>query len=406
MADVRVRLTERRVGGAMPLVGFRLFFPAAALQAIVAMLLWIGWLAGELSIPSHLTALDWHRHELLVGFAGAVIAGFLLTAMPNWTGRAALAGQPLLALFVLWLAGRLSLAFSASLPLFFAVALDIAFPFVLVVLLATAITRGAGRRNLAVLAVVSAFALANIGFHVEILGGGSGAVGSRATLASLLLLVLVMGGRVVPAFTGNWLKGHGEKVLPAASRLLDTIAIALTVLALVLWTLSAAVGVVPRGLLAAVLGGAGIANFLRLARWRGYRTFAEPLVAVMHVAWLFGALGFLLLASSVMRPDLVRESIALHMWSVGCVSLMCLAIMTRASLGHAGHPLHADRAIMLLYIALVSSVLLRVAAGFGLGGLFGLELGALAWCLAWGGFVVRYRFLLVDTWREAPARID
>lgn len=399
-----IRLVEPRPSGPPPLVGFRLFFPIAALHAALAMLLWIAWLGHGLSIPTHLAPLDWHRHEMLVGFTGAVIAGFLLTAMPSWTGRTPMSGAPLLALCGLWLAGRLGVAFSTMTGAALAAVLDSAFPLVLTALVGVAIGQGAGKRNLVVFAAVGVFAIANLGFHIETLEGGAALASSRAMLGALVLLVLVMGGRVVPAFTRNWLKGRNASRLPPPPAPIDTIALAVSVLAIALWTAQAATPSLASGALVAALSAAGVLNLYRLTRWHGHRTFTEPLVAILHLAWLFVALAFLVLALAITVPGVVAESSAMHLWSVGGVSVMCLAIMTRASLGHGEKPLRADVPITLLYVALASSAILRFVAGWGVGGRLLLELAAFAWCAAWIGFLLRYRFLLLETWRVPPAR--
>ena len=203
------------------------------------------------------------------------------------------------------------------------------------------------------------------------------------------MLIVLMGGRIIPSFTRNWLARRGPGRLPAPFDRFDVAAMAVSGVALASWV------VLPDTLLTALLAAAGCGlNGARLYRWAGERTAAEPLVLILHVAYAFIPLGFLLLALGILTPELVARTGALHGWTAGAIGLMTLAVMTRASLGHLGRPLTATRPIQLIYVAALIAALARIVAAFGLLREPMLHLSATAWVLAFGGFVVVYAPLL------------
>lgn len=371
--------------------GFRPFFLGGAVWAAAAMALWLGTLSGHLAPPTAFDPVSWHAHELLFGYLGAILAGFLLTAIPNWTGRLPVAGWPLGALVLLWGAGRVAVALSAGLPAGLVAAVDLAFPLVLAAVVLREIVAGGNRHNLVVLLVLAVFVAGNALFHLDVAHGVVAArgAGTRLGLAGAVLMIALIGGRIVPSFTRNWLVRAGRGARPAAPMLpFDKAALALMVLALALWVAR------PHAALAgAALLAAGAAQAFRLARWQGWRTGAEPLVLVLHAGYAFVPLGALATGLAVFAPDRLSPAAAQHLWMAGGIGLMTLAVMTRASLGHTGRALHAGVGSVLIYLSLLASVALRVA-GDGVGPL--IALSAVLWIAAFLGFVALHGPLLLS----------
>lgn len=370
--------------------GFRPFFFLAGLWAAVAMTLWIGMLTGALDLPTAFDPLSWHAHELVFGYVQAVIAGFLMTAVPNWTGRLPVTGWPLATLVLLWLGGRIGVAVSAHLPFPLMAALALAEPLALALLIGREIVAGRNRRNLPVLGILAVQLLAQALFLVEAGQGGAayGGMGLHLGLAAVILMIALIGGRIVPSFTRNWLVQRGVAALPVPPGRADLMVMGVTGVALaafVLW---------PEGWATAILCvAAGVAQLWRMSRWQGLRTGAEPLLAVLHLAYLALALGFLTVAARAV--GWMDAGAALHLWLAGAVGLMTLAVMTRASLGHTGRALHAGPALTAIYGLIVVAVLARMAWGILAGPQWLLDLAGGAWILGFGTFAVTYAPILL-----------
>lgn len=380
--------------------GFRPFFFSAAIWAALAMAFWILMLSGHVVLPIAFDLVSWHAHAFLFGYLSAVIAGFLLTAVPNWTGRLPIVGWSLGALVALWLVGRVVVSLSAGLsPLLVAMA-DLAFPVVLAVVIAHEILASKNWRNCIVLAMLATFVLGNALFHIEAARGDFAAqgYGLRLGLGATLMMIAVIGGRIVPSFTRNWLATRGPGPLPLSPmQLFDKVALLALLIALLLWValpIHPAIGVV-------LVLAAGL-HFFRLARWVGYRTYKEPLVVVLHAGYAFLPLGALALGMEILIPGALGTAGAQHIWMGGAIGLMTLAVMTRATLGHTGQDLRADVGTVTIYLALILAVFARVAAG-----LLPMQaahlhvLSGLAWIIAFGGYAVIYSRLLL---RAAPAK--
>lgn len=367
--------------------GFRPFFLGAALFAAAAMVIWIGALTGQWTIPSAFGPVEWHVHEFLWGYLSAVVAGFMLTAVPNWTGRLPIVGLPLALLWGSWLLGRMAVLFSATQPALLTAAMDLSFLLLLMLVLAREIVAGRNWRNLKVLVMVGLLLAGNAVFHAEMMRGRTAydSVGLRMGLASALILIAVIGGRIIPSFTRNWLAPRRPGPLPVPFDGDDKVILAATGFALLLWI--AIPGSVP---CAIAMLAAGVANLWRLSRWVGWRTLSEPLVAILHLAYLFLPLGFFAMAAAALRPDLVPHSAGLHSWTVGAVVLMTLAVMTRASLGHSGMPLRAGWRISGIYVMAATAALARVGAGLFPQWDWLLHVAATAWVLAFLLFAAVY----------------
>ena len=351
--DRRARLLE------LPPVlraGFRPFFFLGPVWALVVVGLWIQALAGAITLPTVFDPLAWHRHEMLFGFLGAAIAGFLLTAVPNWTGRLPIAGPRLAMLVAMWIAARAAILFSASVGGVTAMLVEAAF----LLALAGACAREvliARNRNVPVVGVVVLFAIAAVIDHLETLGLiGTDQLGWRSGVALILILVTLIGGRIIPSFTANWLIKQGRARLPGQATTFDYMAMATTALALGCWAFQA-----EPSLTAALLFAAGLLQVARLARWQGHRTAAEPLVLMLHVSYAWLPIGLLLLGLSIVDID-VSGTAGLHALGAGAMASMVLAVMTRATLGHTGRELHADKGTLAIYALVTIGAALRVAA--------------------------------------------
>lgn len=386
-------LRRRRMAAAHPFFrgGFRPFFFGGAAWAVIALTLWICSLKGEIMLPTAIDPLAWHRHEMLFGFVGAVIAGFLLTAVPNWTGRLPIAGWPLAGLFALWAGARLALLFSGIVTIPVAAALDVGF-FVVLALLAAREVLESKNRNLPIVGMVLLFGTADAIDYLGITGTlPTPDLGWQLAIAIVLLLISLIGGRIIPSFTRNWMAKRGIKAgLPTQPDRFDLFVIAATAFALLAWLTGPATA--PIGALLIVAAGLQLARWIR---WRGYRTFADPLVLILHVGYLWLPVGLGLMGLSLM--DAAPRSAAVHALSAGAMATMILAVMTRASLGHTGRELRANAATVTLYALVTVGALLRVSASLRL---IDYNLGIEAAGLVWGGalllFVIAYAPVL---WR-------
>ena len=377
-------------GPAVFSVGLRPFFLFSALWAAIAAPLWLyAFLSGG---P---VGLSWHVHEMLFGYTGGVVVGFLLTAVPNWTGRLPVVGTRLALLFGLWLAGRaamLAMALNADLasevwPLI----IDGLFLFAMAGVVWREVLAGQNWRNVPVAVMVTLFALANAGFHLEAGAGGVANLSTRLGLAVVALLIAVIGGRVTPSFTRNWQTKRGGP-LPAVAGRLDVVTLAVTAAGLVAWSVAPT-----HPAAGALLLAAGGLNLVRLIRWRGDATVAEPLVWILHLGYLWLVAGLFFTGLSVAAPGLVPPSVGVHALTAGAIGVMTLAIMTRASRGHTGRPLAAGRIEVLIYVLINAAALTRVTGGL-LPTLYQplLMVSAGLWSAAFLAFVVGYGPMLLS----------
>jgi uncharacterized protein involved in response to NO len=351
---------QTRTGLAFLAGGFRLFFFASAGWAIVAIGLWVPLYLGTLRLPTRFDPLTWHIHEMLFGFVMAAIGGFLLTAIPNWTKRPPIAGWPLALLGTLWLLGRIACLVSAALSDWLAVVADIAYPLALLAVTVREIAAGRNWRNLPMTVPVGVFVIADLLMHLEALGMPElGGLGWRLGVAASIQLISVVGGRIIPSFTRNWLVKRGVTALPTLRGPVDVLAIGFLHAGLLGWAFlpgSFVVGVL-------LLSGA-LLNGWRLARWSGGATVREPLLFILHVGYGWVVAGAALLGLSMLN-DAIPIAAAIHALTVGAIGTMILAVMSRATRGHTGHELTADRATVGLYLLVTVAALVRLAAAWG-----------------------------------------
>ncbi|QQM30753.1 NnrS family protein [Martelella lutilitoris] len=370
--------------------GFRPFFFFGALDAALLIALWVPWYLGFIQVPSMFTPVSWHVHELLYGYVPAIIAGFLLTAVPNWTGRLPVVGRPLAGLFGLWLGARAIVAFSASLPPALVYLAALAFQLSLIGFLTREILAGRNWRNLKVIVILSLFTATQILFYYENIRYGTSVYAERAAIALIIMLIQIIGCRVVPSFTRNWLKKQGSPALPPAFGEFDRFVMVMSAAGLGAWIAFPAFDI-EEPMLGMLLIAIGAVNLFRQWRWRPLKTLAEPLVFILHLAFLPVSLGFVFAGYAAFTGSTGAESAAIHCWTVGAIGGMTLAIMTRASRGHTGQPLTAPPATVAIYLAIMTALVLRLVAAFNPDWTFSLmPLAGLAWVLAFAGFCVVY----------------
>jgi uncharacterized protein involved in response to NO len=383
-------------GPALWSYGFRPFFLAAGLWAIVAIALWVPWYLGLFTLPSAFAPVDWHLHELLFGYVPAVIAGFLLTAIPNWTGRLPVVGTRLILLFSLWVVGRLAMACSALLPWWLVALADLAFLAALAITTSREIIAGRNYRNLRIVLLVSLLAAAQAGFHAEAALRGETVLAARAGIATVILLIAVVGGRIIPSFTTNWLMRRPPGAMPKPFSRFDGATLAVSAAALLAWT---ALPVLPPSFAppaSGMLALAGVLHTIRLARWQPQRTASEALVWVLHLAYAFIPLGFLLAGHAAMWNSTEAHQAGIHAWTAGAIGLMTLAVMTRATRGHTGHALTAPAGTVVVYITVALATLARIAAAaLPQQAAMLLQASGLLWVVGYGLFVALYGPMLL-----------
>ncbi|PHQ69685.1 MAG: short-chain dehydrogenase [Sneathiella sp.] len=373
-------------GPALLSYGYRPFFFFGSLYAGVSIILWLPLFYGELSLTSEFAVVDWHIHEMFFGFLSAVITGFLFTAIPNWTGRMPIRGLPLLFLVLLWVTGRVAVTVSTYIGWFPAMILDLLFLSAILAVLLNEIIAGKNWKNLIVLLPVSLLLAANTGFHLEVHYFDLSDVSRRLAMAAAISLIMLIGGRIIPSFTRNWLVRNNPGRMPVPPNRFDLTAIIIAVVALGFWTATGLTLIT-----GALMLLAAVVHFIRLCRWSGYRTLKDPLVLVLHLSYLFIPVGFTLLGLAAFFPDFLSPLAGIHALGTGAVGSMTLSVMLRATLGHSGRPVQAGRRANVIFALIFLAAILRIAAEFDIDqyGLL-LNVSALAWFLAFVGFGITF----------------
>lgn len=335
--------------------GFRPFFLFAGLHALVAMGLWIGALGGAWSVGGSEGPIAWHAHEMLFGYGAAALAGFVLTAVPNWTGRLPVSGSPLMVLVGMWLVGRLAGLAPQLLGELASAALDCLFLPALAFVVGREVVSGRSWKNLRVAGVIGGLALLNLSYHLAPAWGGDPHTVLRLTVALFVALVGLIGGRIIPSFTRNYLSKRGARRLPAPVGRFDQLAVGLALIAGASWALwpDAQASI-------ALASAAALVHAIRLARWQGQATWREPLLLMLHLSYAFVPAGFAMLALAGL--GLVAPASALHVLTVGAIGLTTFAVMARASRGHTGRPLAASTTTTLAYTFLLMAAVTRPLA--------------------------------------------
>ncbi len=374
--------------------GFRPFFLLAGIFSVLAMGAWLVWLAlhylgavivsPTIGVAAHL----WHGHEMLFGYAVAVISGFMLTAVPSWTGARRIAGAPLAVMAAIWIAGRIAVWFSALLSPLTVMLIDMAYLPVLALAVAAGLLVRPAPRNLIFLGLLALLIFANGAVHAQWtrMADDTASWGLTLAILTISLIIVIIGGRIVPSFTRNALMRRGESVrLPRSYGLLDKAAIISVALIIVSYILS-----LPALLVAILAAIAALANIARLALWRTFWILDEPIVWVMHMGYAFIGLGLGAVSAAFFFGE--GQTSAIHILGIGAVGGMSLAIMSRAALGHTGRPLKAGPATVAAYGLIAAAALVR---GMGIvlfpDSYFAVTfLGGGLWTLGFGLFVIVY----------------
>lgn len=387
--------------------GFRPFFLFAGAYAVIAAAAWLSILhrlhtgaAGSFpqgTMPPHF----WHGHEMLFGYVAATIAGFFLTAAPSWTGREPVRGAPLGALALVWIAGRIALWSAATLPPLVVAAVDLLFVPFLAAVVIRALSGGWSKRNAIFLPVFAALFAGNLLYHLDAAGIAPGYAGRGLNLAldTVLFLIAVLGGRIVPAFTTNALRRAGEERLPVSRAPLEAAAL-LSIAALVVIDL-----LLPDGRAAGVLAAiAAVLHAARFAGWRGHRTLAEPILWIIHLGYLWLIVGFALKAAALLGGWLPATA-ASHALTIGAIGCMTLGVMSRAALGHTGRALRVAPAIVAAYVLVTAAALVRVLGPALLPAyaLPALAATAILWIAGFGLFTYIYFPILIRPRARAEA---
>ena len=383
-----------RPGPTVAAKGFRPFFLLAGVFAASIVPLWMLSLLGVLQPGAYLDATYWHAHEMVFGFAVAVIAGFLLTAVANWTERETLVGRPLLALAGLWLVGRVVLLFPAALPRWVPALADLAFLPVLFAVLARPLLAARNARNFVMLGVVGALFVANAMVHLDVLGvlPGYRRRGCLMGVDVVVLVMLLLSGRIFPLFTRNATEDRTIRSHPRLDALTAVSMMALVVLD--------ATADAPRAAAALAAATAALAA-ARSVHWGGRQSARQPLLWVLHLGHAWIPVGLGLRAASTFF-GLVPASLATHALTVGAIGTLTLGMMSRVALGHTGRPMVPPRGATIAFFAITLAALARISGGFlgGAGYRATVYAAGSLWTVAFAAFTVAYAGALV------AARID
>lgn len=366
---------------------FRPLFALLAVHGVLIVPYWaLAW-TGMLPLPSiTVNPTLWHGHEMLFGFSGAAIAGFLLTAVANWSKRAPIAGLALLLLCALWLLARLLWSAPQAAVLPYAAAADLAFNLLLTILFAREVLANDNRRNLKIVGVLLLYTGINAGFYLA-LSGGDPVWWLNAALYLITLLITIIGGRVIPNFTGNWLRSQAIAAQsPPAFNRLD--------LAVTLFSVAFFGAALMDLSIAGPLGiAAGGGQLLRLARWQGWRTMREPLLWSLHLGYAWLAIGLLLQGGAFL--NWLPRSAGLHALTVGAIGGLILAMSSRAALGHTGRALTSHPLLTGAFVSINIAAAARVLAALLPTLPLLLSIAALAWAIALCAYALRYLPILL-----------
>lgn len=374
-------------------LGFRAFFALAGLAALVLIVFWNAMFKGTFMMEHYFSDSYWHAHEMLLGYAVAVIAGFLLTAVKNWTGKQTLTGDQLASLCLLWLYGRILPFYAGLLPDALIALVDFSFLPVLAYQVSKPIIQVKQYRNLVFIGLLLLLALGNGLIHVEMLGlqENTATTGIQLIVAAIIILILIIAGRVFPFFTERGIPG----TLIIRNPMLDNLSIASAVIVFVLQLFGIS------GTLLALAAVIAVAvNVVRLSGWYVQRIWYVPLLWVLYAGYGWIILGFILTVLSAYT--VVLPSLALHAFTLGGIGVLTLGMMARVSLGHTGRALKASNAIAIAFVLINIAALFRVLLPIAMPGWYEnlIYVSTLFWLAAFSLFVFVYGPML------SSARID
>lgn len=363
-------------------LGFRPFFLFGAIFAAFALIYFILLMSGAVTfLPSRWDMLVWHKHEMLFGYSAAIIGGFLLTAVLNWTGHPTPKGGALAMIFLLWLAGRITIFFSAWLPAALVAAVDISFFLACMAGILPALIKSKNRRNYFFLVLLALLAIANALSHWDKMG-----IGIWLGLNIVVLIMVVIGGRVIPFFTERPL-GVSITRDPRIERFV----LVSTIAALVLDVAEANETILGIAFLLAA-----VANGWRLSQWQSLKTLKMPLLWVLHLGYAWLVIGFAVRAGHYFGY-VPSPSIGTHAFTAGGIGVLTLGMMARVSLGHSGRPLSIGKPMILAFACINLAAACRVFGVWLLPEFIWqwFQAASVFWLLAFGIFVWIYTPILV-----------
>ncbi len=338
---------------------FRSFFIVAGIWATLAVPFWILNYFGLLIVADNFDILLWHQHEMLYGFIAAAITGFILTAIPNWTGRLPIKNKSLGFLVFLWIVGRIGFLTISIFGAKVVALMDLPFLIVLVLVILREIVSGKNWRNLPVIILISLFTLGNILVHLQLLDViESAELGIRLSIFVLSILLALIGGRIVPSFTRNWLSQNQVNRFPSRAGIFDKVCL----VSLVVFVIAQII--TPYHQLTSLLALlAGLLQGIRLIRWKVWLTLSEPLIWILHVGYMWLSVALVLIGLAGLT-DFVPYTTSYHALTIGAFSTMILGVMTRVSLGHTGRTLKATFGTTTIYVFITIASVLRVSESF------------------------------------------
>lgn len=373
---------------------FRPLFLLAGILAIVAVIWWVTGFVHGYAVPSLGSPSFWHAHEMIFGFGGAAIGGFLLTAIANWTGRPSINGPMLMALTCTWLLGRLAIGFAENLPVFAVIIGALAYFVFLIALAARELIAARNFKNMRVIAVISVIALFDGLFVASCLEAIhlDPVMLYQTAILTIILLIALIGGRVIPAFTRNWVtREQIAAPMPAMFNRFDMLCLASIALCIIAGIIAPASSFLGYALLLA-----GVLHTVRLIRWRGIYSWREPIVAMLHLGYFWVPVGLGLLGLSILWPDMIGSRDALHALTGGAMACMIIAIAGRAALGHTGRELRASAMLNTAFGLIWFSTLFRVIAGQSNDHYVTiLAFATLMWLGGWLAFLIGYAPVLL-----------
>jgi len=371
---------------------FRPFFLLTGVYGVVTLIAWISFLFGGISLPLGWSPAHWHSHEMLLGLVPAAIAGFLLTAICNWTGATPLRGKGLFLLITIWFAGRVIMWTASWWPAGIVATIDMLFLPVTAVYITRVLLQHGNKRNLPIAGILMLLSIANLMMHIGFMTSNAQwlQLGELMALGLITIMMIVIGGRIIPLFTINWLRNQSSQVDAVKSfSALDRAAIIATLLLIPVDIFTGNFFTSVSWLTGVVALIAGVLNALRLIGWSGWRSARQPLLWILHLG--YGWIAFALLLKSAAAFNLVAPTAWQHALGVGAMGTLILGVMTRVALGHTGRPLRLPKFAVVIYVAITMAALARVLTALQLLDYhIGLLLAAIGWSLAFGIFVLIY----------------
>lgn len=370
---------------------FRPFFILCGLWAFFSIPIWLLNYFNIFNNLENISAILWHQHEMFFGFISAAMTGFILTALPNWTGKLPKNGWRLLLLIFLWITGRIAFLSSNIINNIFMAILDLPFLTILLFFISREVFASKNWKNFPIIILFFLFTIANWIFHIELIQHNLyPTISIKLAICILILLIAILGGRIIPSFTINWLKNQNNKALPIIKDKFDNLAIIILIIFLLFYMFYPNYILTPYFSIIA-----GFLHFFRLLNWKSWTVTSEPLVWILHLgyAWLVMAL---ILFGLSMLWNMIPSTVSIHAFTTGAFTTMIIAVMTRASLGHTGNKLKASSGTTVIYVAIsIAAILRTIEPLLYNNNIILINLAGIFWSIAFGSFLFFYSPMLL-----------